>query len=72
MYFAQIKYQDQPAHNVQSGIRVKLGLTNCIEFIALLNPLPDNKILHWSKLKPNADNILTHSHTMTPFDAPGK
>ena len=37
-----------------------------------INPLPDNKILDWSKLKAFADNKLTHSHTMTPFDAPGK
>ena len=29
-------------------------------------------ILDWSKLKQNAEDILTHSHTMTPFDAPGK
>ena len=37
-----------------------------------VNPLPDDKILVWSKLKQIADDILTHSHTMTPFDAPGK
>ena len=39
---------------------------------ATFNPLPDDKILDWSELKQIADNILTHSHTMTPFDAPGK
>ena len=32
--------------------------------ISGFNSLPNNKILDWSK--------LTHSHTMTPFDAPGK
>ena len=35
-------------------------------------PLPDDKILDWSKLKQIVDNILTHSHKMTPFDASGK
>ena len=35
-------------------------------------PLPEDKILDWSKWKQIADDILTHSHTMTPFDAPGK
>ena len=38
----------------------------------LVNPLPDNKISDWSKLKQIADNILTHFQTMTPFDAPWK
>ena len=32
-----------------------------------VNPLPDDKILDWSILKQIADNILTHSHTMTPL-----
>ena len=34
--------------------------------------LPDDNILDWSILKQIADDILTHSHTMTPFDAPSK
>ena len=33
--------------------------------------LPNSKILDWSKFKVFADDKLTHSHTMTPFDAPG-
>ena len=37
-----------------------------------VNPLPDYKILHCSTLKQIADDILTHSHTMTPFDVSGK
>ena len=39
--------------------------------ILLFNSFPDDKILDWSKLKQIADNILTHSHTVTPFDALG-
>ena len=31
-----------------------------------LNPLPDDKILDWSKLKQIADDILTH-YQMTNF-----
>ena len=38
----------------------------------VFNPLPDNKILDWSRLTQIADGILTHSHTMTPFDASWK
>ena len=38
----------------------------------LLNSLPNDKTLDWSELKAFADDKLTHSHTMTPFDAPGK
>ena len=34
--------------------------------------LPDSKILALSKWKAFSDNNSTHSHTMTPFDAPGK
>ena len=37
-----------------------------------INPLPDDKLLDWSKLKQIADDIITHSHTMIPLDAPGK
>ena len=29
----------------------------------LINPLPDEKILDWSKLKQTADDILTHYQT---------
>ena len=29
----------------------------------------NNRILKWSKLKAFANNKLTHSHKMTPFDA---
>ena len=98
-----------------------LYISICIS--GLINPLPDNKSLDWSKLKAFADNklivtqnikvvfhrienivgkeenagyqhfllfpqcfqkffflhciksrhrVLTHSHTMTPFDTPGK
>ena len=63
----------------------------------MLNRLPNDKSVDWSKLKAFSDNYikiteklnlllekwenivgketvnpLTHSHTMTPFDAPGK
>ena len=36
------------------------------------NPLPDDKILDFSKLNKLQTTLLTHSHTMTHFDAPGK
>ena len=35
----------------------------------LLNPLPDDEILDWSKLKQIADNILTLYSIDTHFDA---
>ena len=31
---------------------------NCVEHIILVNPLPDDKILDWSKLKQIANDIL--------------
>ena len=37
--------------------------------LALVNPLQDNKILDWSKLKQIADGVLTHYSIDTRFDA---
>ena len=38
----------------------------------VISPLPEDKILSLSKLKRNADTILTHSHSLTPFDVSRK
>ena len=50
---------------VYPSVRVSVGVSICVQNISLcqsacggINPLPDNKILDWSKLKQIADDIL--------------
>ena len=45
---------------------------NCELKVSWINPLPDDNILDWSKLKQITEDILTRSQTMIPFDASGK
>ena len=58
--------------NFPRSVRTVTAATQSMLRISNFNPLPDDKILDGSELKQIADGILTHSHTMTPFDAPGK
>ena len=54
---------------MHNNLQVNAWLTYILSY---RNSLPNDKMLDLSKLKAFADNRLTHSHTMIPFDAPGK
>ena len=46
------------AHSLKvSVVHVTISHEDIIDYICMFNPLPDDKILDWSKLKQIADNI---------------
>ena len=75
VYFSVEKYlQDIQAQCIQTAVGVHAIPTGAHirddeQVRWLINPLPNNKILDWSKLKQIADDILTLSQT-TNFRLP--